>query len=202
MDYYDGNTVTALWNYAQHYALGDNSFSGTYGPSTPGALNLVSGQTHGVVSTDPASATEHPKQTATPDPYTVVSPDAKGVGTVVNDPDPAFDDCSDSDHTSTNALAEMTGQQHRRPAQHRERQLGLVPGRLPPPAPRGTAGRAPTPSAPAPPTPTSAARPPRTTARTTTPFAVLHVDVQPAPPGAAGRSTRSATPAARTTTTT
>ena len=25
MDYYDGNTVTALWNYAQHYALNDNS---------------------------------------------------------------------------------------------------------------------------------------------------------------------------------
>jgi hypothetical protein len=21
MDYYDGNTVTGLWNYAQHYAL-------------------------------------------------------------------------------------------------------------------------------------------------------------------------------------
>jgi phospholipase C len=39
----------------------------------------------------------------------VVSPNAKGVGTVVNDPDPAFDDCSDKDHTSTSALAEMQG---------------------------------------------------------------------------------------------
>src|SRR5579883_3313603 len=47
MDYYDGNTVTALWNYAQHFAMSDNSFGTTFGPSTPGALNLVSGQTHG-----------------------------------------------------------------------------------------------------------------------------------------------------------
>ncbi|WP_344398848.1 alkaline phosphatase family protein [Streptomyces longisporus] len=109
MDYYDGNTVTALWNYAQHYALNDKSFSSVYGPSTPGALNLISGQTHGVISVDPASGTEDPKQTSKPDPYTVLSPDAKGVGTLVNDPDPAFDDCSDKDHTSTNALAVMQG---------------------------------------------------------------------------------------------
>ena len=109
MDYYDGNTVTGLWNYAQHYSLGDNSFSSNYGPSTPGALNLVSGQTHGVISVDPKTGTENPKQTATPDAYTVVSPDAKGVGTVANDPDPAYDDCSDSSHTSTSALASMQG---------------------------------------------------------------------------------------------
>ncbi|WP_051951790.1 alkaline phosphatase family protein [Actinacidiphila yeochonensis] len=109
MDYYDGNTVTAMWNYAQNYSLGDNSFSSNFGPSTPGALNLVSGQTHGVVSVDPASGTENPKQTTTPDAYTVASPNAKGVGTVANDPDPAYDDCSDNSHTSTNALGEMTG---------------------------------------------------------------------------------------------
>ncbi|MGW7821669.1 phospholipase C [Streptomyces puniciscabiei] len=109
MDYYDGNTVTALWNYAQHYSLSDRSFSSVYGPSTPGALNLISGQTHGVVSVDPASGTENPKQTSAPDAYTVKSPDAKGVGTVINDPDPAYDDCSDKDHTSTNALASMQG---------------------------------------------------------------------------------------------
>src|SRR5262249_57730024 len=47
MDYYDGNTVTGLWNYAQHFAMSDNSYSSTFGPSTPGALNLISGQTHG-----------------------------------------------------------------------------------------------------------------------------------------------------------
>ena len=26
MGYYDGNTVTAMWNYAQHFAMSDNSF--------------------------------------------------------------------------------------------------------------------------------------------------------------------------------
>ncbi|WP_055589207.1 phospholipase C [Peterkaempfera griseoplana] len=109
MDYYDGNTVTALWNYAQHYTLSDSSYSSTYGPSTPGALNLVAGQTHGAISVDPASGTENPKQTATPDAYTVASPDAHGVGTVINDPDPAYDDCSDKDHTSSNALAALQG---------------------------------------------------------------------------------------------
>jgi phospholipase C len=48
MGYYDGNTVTALWNYAQNYAMSDNSYDTTFGPSTPGALNLISGQTNGV----------------------------------------------------------------------------------------------------------------------------------------------------------
>ena len=48
MDYFDGNTVPALWNYAQHFALSDNSYNTTFGPSTPGCLNLVSGNTHGV----------------------------------------------------------------------------------------------------------------------------------------------------------
>ena len=43
MGYYDGNTVTALWNYAQHYALNDHSFGTTFGPSTVGAINLISG---------------------------------------------------------------------------------------------------------------------------------------------------------------
>ena len=47
MGYFDGNTVTAMWNYAQHFALSDNHFATTFGPSTPGAINLVSGQTHG-----------------------------------------------------------------------------------------------------------------------------------------------------------
>jgi phospholipase C len=50
MDYYDGNTVTALWNYAQHYALNDNSYNNQFGPSTPGAINLVSGDTEGAVA--------------------------------------------------------------------------------------------------------------------------------------------------------
>jgi phospholipase C len=51
MGYYDGNTVTALWNYAQFYALNDNHYVTQFGPSTPGALNVVSGQTNGVSAT-------------------------------------------------------------------------------------------------------------------------------------------------------
>ncbi|MFI6346080.1 phospholipase C [Streptomyces sp. NPDC050560] len=109
MDYYDGNTVTGMWNYAQQYALSDNSYDDVYGPSTPGAINVVSGQTHGIISTDPASSTEDPRQTDEPDPYTVVSPDKHGVGTMINDPDPAYDDCSGTDHTSKNALGVMQG---------------------------------------------------------------------------------------------
>ncbi len=74
MGYYDGNTVTAIWNYAQHFAMSDNSFGTTFGPSTPGALNLIAGQTWGAT---PAS----------------IAGDVVG-GTVIGDPDPAGDDCS------------------------------------------------------------------------------------------------------------
>jgi phospholipase C len=103
MDYYDGNTVTGMWNYAQHYALNDNSYNTVFGPSTPGALNLVSGQTHGAQAV--TSVTHEP----TSDSYAVVSPDANGVGTVINDPDPAWDDCSDKNHTSKDNLASLSG---------------------------------------------------------------------------------------------
>ena len=84
MGYYDGNTVTALWNYAQEFAMNDNSFGTTFGPSTPGALNLASGNTS---------------------PYDLAH--SKGdlsdavVGTsVIGDPDPFYDDCSGSQQVS------------------------------------------------------------------------------------------------------
>jgi phospholipase C len=51
MGYFDGNTVAAMWNYAQHYAMDDNSYSTQFGPSTPGAVNLISGQANGVAHT-------------------------------------------------------------------------------------------------------------------------------------------------------
>ena len=47
MGYFDGNSATAMWNYANYFALNDNSFTTTFGPSTPGAINLISGQTNG-----------------------------------------------------------------------------------------------------------------------------------------------------------
>ena len=51
MGYYDGNTVTALWNYAQRYSMSDNSYDVTFGPTMLGHLNLVAGQTSGGVVT-------------------------------------------------------------------------------------------------------------------------------------------------------
>jgi phospholipase C len=84
MGYYDGNTVTALWNYAQQFAMNDNSYSTTFGPSTPGALNLVSGQTHGF------------------------TPDATSFGiavtantTVIGDPQPTGDICDTRDRSTS-----------------------------------------------------------------------------------------------------
>jgi phospholipase C len=51
MAYFDGNTTTALWNYAQHFAMSDNSYGSQFGPSSPGAINLISGQTNGFAAT-------------------------------------------------------------------------------------------------------------------------------------------------------
>ena len=47
MGYFDGNTVTGLWNYAQHFAMNDNFFNTIFGPSTPAALTLIAGNTVG-----------------------------------------------------------------------------------------------------------------------------------------------------------
>jgi phospholipase C len=49
MGYFDGNTITAFWNYAQNFAMSDNNWSDTFGPSTPGLLNMFAGQTNGIV---------------------------------------------------------------------------------------------------------------------------------------------------------
>jgi phospholipase C len=53
--YYDGNTVTALWNYAQYFAMSDNYFDTEFGVTEEGHQNLVAGQTN-TTSTLPASA--------------------------------------------------------------------------------------------------------------------------------------------------
>jgi phospholipase C len=57
MGVYDGNTVTALWNYAQNFGMSDNSFGTTFGPSTPGALNLIAGRTGLVTGSNGKSST-------------------------------------------------------------------------------------------------------------------------------------------------
>jgi phospholipase C len=86
MGYYDGNTVTGLWNYAQHFALNDNSFGTNFGPSTPGAINVISGMTGGA---DPAA---NVGATAAGDVIALASGSA-----VIGDADPFYDDCSGSE---------------------------------------------------------------------------------------------------------
>src|SRR5262249_37636633 len=73
MDYYDGNTITGLWNYAQHFSINDNSFGTTFGPSHIGAINLVSGNNHGAIASQPTSG--------------VVD------GTQIGNVEPTYDDC-------------------------------------------------------------------------------------------------------------
>ena len=94
MGYYDGNTVTALWNYAQNFAMSDNSFNSIFGPSTPGALNLISGQTHGSKLFTHVTGTPVP---LSPAPGTTLGSNfigTDGLGSVIGDPDPLIDDCS------------------------------------------------------------------------------------------------------------
>jgi phospholipase C len=90
MGYFDGNTVTGLWNYAQFFAMSDNSYGTTFGPSSPGVVNLVSGQTNGVVATLNGTGDE-------------VGGGSDGSLTLINDADPLGDVCS----SSTRAQATM-----------------------------------------------------------------------------------------------
>ena len=83
MGYYDGNTVTALWNYAQHFAISDNFFGSTFGTTVMGHLNLIAGQTHGAT------------------PNTVSGKVANG--SVIANIDATDDDCS------TGTTIEMSG---------------------------------------------------------------------------------------------
>ena len=87
MGFYDGNTVTALWNYAQHFAMNDNSWSTSFGPSTPGAINLIAGQTNGMINGNK--------------PFEMFSAshvmaDGHGGFTLIGDTDPNNDICSTS----------------------------------------------------------------------------------------------------------
>ena len=129
MDYYDGNTVTALWNYAQYYSMSDNNWDTSFGPSTPGAVNVTSGNTSGAEALNPAWDTTGAGTPTTSS--SIIDTSAKsGLGTLYGDQDPYYDDCSDTNHTTDGALAALTGREHRRPAERQERLLGLVRGRL------------------------------------------------------------------------
>jgi phospholipase C len=94
MDYYDGNTVTGLWNYAQHYAMSDNSWGTTYGPSAPGAINLVSGDTGEV---DTGHMANNPSIATSTSPDADLTADGKGGYSLTSDAQPYWDDCSTRD---------------------------------------------------------------------------------------------------------
>ncbi len=94
MGYYDGNTVTAMWQYAQNFALNDNFYDTQFGPSSPGAVNLVSGQTNGINQS------------------TIVNPnasdevaDGQGGYTLNGDSDPLNDICAGSGKMQFNFTA-------------------------------------------------------------------------------------------------
>ena len=91
MGYYDGNTVTAFWNYAQHYAMSDNSYGTNFGPSTDGALNVISGQLNGAINNTNGTGS--------------LIEDGSGGMTVISDADPAGDVCS----TTTGETFSMSG---------------------------------------------------------------------------------------------
>jgi len=90
MGYFDGSTTTALWNYAQNYAISDNFYDTTFGPSTPGHLNLISGQTHGFTndSGDPTATINN---------------------TVIGDPQPTGDVCDSRDNVTALAGGKNVG---------------------------------------------------------------------------------------------
>ena len=89
MNYYDGNTVTGMWNYAKSFGLSDNFFASTFGPSAPGAINLVSGNTGNVgLQINGADI----------DGDTVA--DGQGGYSLIEDAQPYYDDCSTRDAVS------------------------------------------------------------------------------------------------------
>ena len=103
MGYFDGNTVTGLWNYAQHFALSDNSFGTDFGPSTVGAINLISGNTNGATLV-PFTHTGKPGKPA--------GNIANGAtqGAIIGDPRPGFDDCvATNTGLAGTTLVTMTG---------------------------------------------------------------------------------------------
>ena len=93
MNYYDGNTVTGLWNYAQRYAMSDNSYGTTFGPSSPGAINLVSGNTGAV---DMSHTANNPSIATATSPNADLTQDGNNFS-LTSDAQPYYDDCSTRD---------------------------------------------------------------------------------------------------------
>ena len=105
MGYYDGNSATALWNYAQRYAINDNYHGLIYGPTTPGHLNLIYGATGPI----------NPKYTTYSKMVIDIAMGAlvpylnRKTGQteyyIMGNPNPYFDKCADSGYTHGEEVA-------------------------------------------------------------------------------------------------
>jgi phospholipase C len=67
--------------------MSDNFYDTEFGPSTPGALDLISGETYGGETVNATGQEES-------DPSVIGTPNSAGVGTVYGDDDPCYDGCS------------------------------------------------------------------------------------------------------------
>ncbi|MDR5820252.1 alkaline phosphatase family protein [Caballeronia sp. LZ043] len=101
LGYFDGNTVTAYWNLAQNYAMNDNAWTDTFGPSTPGAIEVVSGQNQGV------TVTPNPKNPSATTGNAI--PDGQGGFTMIGDLDPTTDVCTTAALGATSGPTGMMG---------------------------------------------------------------------------------------------
>ena len=90
MNYYDGNTVTGLWNYAQHFAMSDNSFA-----TDVRAVRAGSGQPR---LRQHRQRSGPPRSTARPP--TGHGRRRQGGASLIEDAQPYYDDCSTRDAVS------------------------------------------------------------------------------------------------------
>src|SRR5215470_12729279 len=74
--------------------MSDNSHGTTYGPSSPGALNLISGNTGGVDMTHTAN---NPSIASASHPNADLTADGLGGFSLTSDAQPYYDDCSTRD---------------------------------------------------------------------------------------------------------
>ncbi|CAG9197633.1 Phosphoesterase [Paraburkholderia sabiae] len=100
LGYFDGNTVTAYWNLAQNFAMNDNAWTDTFGPSTPGAIEVVSGQNQGV------TVTPNPKNPTVTTSANAI-PDGQGSFTMIGDLDPTTDVCTANAQSATSGPTGM-----------------------------------------------------------------------------------------------
>lgn len=102
LGYFDGNTVTAYWNLAQNFAMNDNAWTDTFGPSTPGAIEVISGQNQGV------TVTPNPKNPTVTTSSNAI-PDGQGSFTMIGDLDPTTDTCTAAAQTASSGPTGMMG---------------------------------------------------------------------------------------------